>query len=102
MNKLLSDVVEFIEEAIETMEVNGITVKADAYKLLADTQDALNNEFGFVYDNVSQEFRERFAELFIKECGILVDMYNYERAQGKIDPLVTSAHDFIVNHFEAK
>lgn len=102
MNKLLTDVVEFIEEAIETMEVNGITVKPDAHKLLADTQDALNNEFGFVYENVSQEFRERFAELLIKECGILADAYSYERAQGKIDPMVTSAHDFIVNHFESR
>lgn len=47
MNKLLLDVAEFIEEAIETMEVNGIVVKPDAYKLLAEVQEVLASKMDF-------------------------------------------------------
>lgn len=99
MSKLLSHIAEFIEETIETMEVNGITPRPDAYKLLAEVQDTLNNEFGFVYENVSEEFRQRFAKLLIKECGILAGMYNYEKAKGTIDPMITTEYDFITKHF---
>ena len=45
---------------------------------------------------------ETFAEIIIKECGILADQYNFEKNAGTINPLKTTAYEFITQHFGIK
>lgn len=42
---------------------------------------------------------EKLIELVIRECGILADMYNYQVKQKDINPLKTTAYEFINKHF---
>lgn len=58
MNKLLLDMAEFIQEAIETMEVNGIVVKPDAYKLLSEVQEVL-----------TEDDLQELTKLIVQDCA---------------------------------
>ena len=41
----------------------------------------------------------KFAELIVRECGILADQYNFEKNRGTINPFKTTAYEFIKQHF---
>ena len=47
----------------------------------------------------STEQFEKFAELIVRECGILADQYNFEKNRGTINPLKTTAYEFIKQQF---
>jgi len=42
---------------------------------------------------------EKFAELIVRECGILADQYNFEKNRRTINPFKTTAYEFIKQHF---
>ena len=44
----------------------------------------------------------KFAELIIKECGILADEYNREKYLGNINPFEVTAYEFINKYFGVK
>ena len=55
-----------------------------------------------LYYSLSEEGVKKFAELIIRECGILADQYNFEKHHNTINPIKTTAYEFITNHFGIK
>lgn len=52
------------------------------------------------WDAMSSVFdKHKFAELIVKECGILADMYQREVKLGTINSLNTTCYEFITKHF---